>query len=282
MGQLHGPRRRRARPQGQADRRAPGQAAQLPASRQAGRALVHRLGHGHGHARRHGDHGARRESRSTSRWQSAHRIANEGDTDVVFIEVQRGTYFGEDDIVRLEDDYGGGLAVTDADRELLAAGPTYSFEFFPPKNDKELDHARPHHRRAAAARAVVRVGHLPRRRRVTPAHLRPRVRHAAHDQAQPDGPPHLRGAHPPGVGRHPGVAAQGGRGEPHGSRRRHAAGPVRAPASWLTRRSSSSSPVPSAASPSEWPPTPPATRAPRACPTTGTTWPPSSSWPTSG
>ena len=36
----------------------------------------------------------------------AHRIANEGDVDMVFIEVQRGTYFGEDDIVRLEDDYG--------------------------------------------------------------------------------------------------------------------------------------------------------------------------------
>jgi mannose-6-phosphate isomerase len=38
--------------------------------------------------------------------ESAHRIANEGMSDVVFIEVQRGTYFGEDDIVRLEDDYG--------------------------------------------------------------------------------------------------------------------------------------------------------------------------------
>jgi mannose-6-phosphate isomerase len=35
-----------------------------------------------------------------------HRIANEGTADVVFIEVQYGTYFGEDDIVRLEDDYG--------------------------------------------------------------------------------------------------------------------------------------------------------------------------------
>ena len=35
-----------------------------------------------------------------------HRIANEGTEDVVFIEVQHGTYFGEDDIVRLEDDYG--------------------------------------------------------------------------------------------------------------------------------------------------------------------------------
>ena len=38
--------------------------------------------------------------------EGAHRIANEGTTDVVFIEVQHGTYFGEDDIVRIEDDYG--------------------------------------------------------------------------------------------------------------------------------------------------------------------------------
>ena len=35
-----------------------------------------------------------------------HRIANVGDNDVVFIEVQTGTYFGEDDIERLEDDFG--------------------------------------------------------------------------------------------------------------------------------------------------------------------------------
>ena len=35
-----------------------------------------------------------------------HRIENTGDADVVFIEVQHGEYFGEDDIVRLEDDYG--------------------------------------------------------------------------------------------------------------------------------------------------------------------------------
>ncbi len=38
--------------------------------------------------------------------KAAHRVANEGDTDVVLIEVQHGTYFGEDDIERLEDDYG--------------------------------------------------------------------------------------------------------------------------------------------------------------------------------
>jgi mannose-6-phosphate isomerase len=37
---------------------------------------------------------------------SAHRVENPGDNDLIFIEVQRGTYLGEDDIVRLEDDYG--------------------------------------------------------------------------------------------------------------------------------------------------------------------------------
>lgn len=35
-----------------------------------------------------------------------HRIKNAGNDNVVFIEVQRGEYFGEDDIERLEDDYG--------------------------------------------------------------------------------------------------------------------------------------------------------------------------------
>lgn len=35
-----------------------------------------------------------------------HRVQNDGKVDVVFIEVQLGDYFGEDDIERLEDDYG--------------------------------------------------------------------------------------------------------------------------------------------------------------------------------
>jgi mannose-6-phosphate isomerase-like protein (cupin superfamily) len=35
-----------------------------------------------------------------------HRIANLGSDDLVVIEVQSGDYLGEDDIVRLEDDYG--------------------------------------------------------------------------------------------------------------------------------------------------------------------------------
>ncbi len=38
--------------------------------------------------------------------EASHRIANPSDTPMVFIEIQRGTYFGEDDIVRLQDDYG--------------------------------------------------------------------------------------------------------------------------------------------------------------------------------
>ena len=37
---------------------------------------------------------------------SAHRLANEGDQELIVIEVQRGAYTGEDDITRLEDDYG--------------------------------------------------------------------------------------------------------------------------------------------------------------------------------
>jgi mannose-6-phosphate isomerase len=37
---------------------------------------------------------------------AAHRIENPGDTRMIFIEVQQGDYLGEDDIVRLQDDYG--------------------------------------------------------------------------------------------------------------------------------------------------------------------------------
>ncbi len=36
----------------------------------------------------------------------AHRCENHGEQPVRFIEVQTGTYFGEDDIVRLQDDFG--------------------------------------------------------------------------------------------------------------------------------------------------------------------------------
>ena len=37
---------------------------------------------------------------------AAHRMANTGAEMLVFIEVQHGEYFGEDDIERLEDDFG--------------------------------------------------------------------------------------------------------------------------------------------------------------------------------
>ncbi len=37
---------------------------------------------------------------------AAHRMSNRGSEPVTFIEVQQGEYFGEDDIIRIEDDYG--------------------------------------------------------------------------------------------------------------------------------------------------------------------------------
>lgn len=35
-----------------------------------------------------------------------HRIHNIGEDELVFVEVQTGSYFGEDDIERVEDDFG--------------------------------------------------------------------------------------------------------------------------------------------------------------------------------
>lgn len=37
---------------------------------------------------------------------SAHRMMNPGTEPLIFVEVQRGDYLGEDDIVRLQDDFG--------------------------------------------------------------------------------------------------------------------------------------------------------------------------------
>ncbi|OHE22028.1 MAG: mannose-6-phosphate isomerase [Syntrophobacterales bacterium RBG_19FT_COMBO_59_10] len=37
---------------------------------------------------------------------AAHRLLNAGKMEAAFIEVQTGEYFGEDDIERIEDDYG--------------------------------------------------------------------------------------------------------------------------------------------------------------------------------
>ena len=38
--------------------------------------------------------------------RSLHRIHNVGTEELIFVEVQTGTYFGEDDIERVEDDFG--------------------------------------------------------------------------------------------------------------------------------------------------------------------------------
>jgi mannose-6-phosphate isomerase-like protein (cupin superfamily) len=37
--------------------------------------------------------------------RTKHRVANPGTVPLVFIEVQCGSYLGEDDITRFEDDY---------------------------------------------------------------------------------------------------------------------------------------------------------------------------------
>lgn len=37
--------------------------------------------------------------------EAQHRVENKEDRDLVFVEVQRGTYLGEDDIVRYQDDF---------------------------------------------------------------------------------------------------------------------------------------------------------------------------------
>ncbi len=38
--------------------------------------------------------------------EAVHRLKNIGSADLIYIEVQTGDYFGEDDIERIEDDYG--------------------------------------------------------------------------------------------------------------------------------------------------------------------------------
>jgi Mannose-6-phosphate isomerase len=44
-------------------------------------------------------------SRSMCRWGAVHRLENPGKILLELIEVQTGSYFGEDDIIRIEDDY---------------------------------------------------------------------------------------------------------------------------------------------------------------------------------
>ncbi|MDP2982063.1 MAG: phosphomannose isomerase type II C-terminal cupin domain [Candidatus Latescibacter sp.] len=37
---------------------------------------------------------------------AVHRLENPGTVEAIFVEIQRGDYFGEDDIERFEDDFG--------------------------------------------------------------------------------------------------------------------------------------------------------------------------------
>jgi len=37
--------------------------------------------------------------------QAKHRVQNKTEEKLIFIEIQTGSYFGEDDIVRIQDDY---------------------------------------------------------------------------------------------------------------------------------------------------------------------------------
>jgi mannose-6-phosphate isomerase-like protein (cupin superfamily) len=48
---------------------------------------------------------------------SRHRIENLGTAPLVFVEVQHGTYFGEDDIVRFDDGYGRSAQLPEAAAE---------------------------------------------------------------------------------------------------------------------------------------------------------------------
>lgn len=45
-----------------------------------------------------------------------HRVINNTDSELVFIETQFGSYFGEDDIVRYQDDYGRKVVVQEIEQ----------------------------------------------------------------------------------------------------------------------------------------------------------------------
>lgn len=52
------------------------------------------------------DHEVARGGTIDIRLGAAHRIANLGAEKLIFIEIQQGSYLGEDDIIRLQDDFG--------------------------------------------------------------------------------------------------------------------------------------------------------------------------------
>jgi mannose-6-phosphate isomerase len=61
-----------------------------------------------------------------------HRIECTSSEPLIFIEIQRGEYLGEDDIIRLDDDYG--RADESRHKEMVHPPP-----YFKPTNNRELD-----------------------------------------------------------------------------------------------------------------------------------------------
>lgn len=107
MGQLHGAEGRRG-PQGEAARRQTWQAAELH-QRHARRSEHWFVIRGTGVVTLDGAEVPLETGQHVDvPCGAAHRMENTGDADLVFIEVQHGEYCGEDDIVRLEDDFGRG------------------------------------------------------------------------------------------------------------------------------------------------------------------------------
>ncbi len=69
-------------------------------------------------------HASRRSNENESIYiplGAVHRLENQGTILLELIEVQTGTYLGEDDIIRLEDDYRRSPSTGSAGRAALAA-----------------------------------------------------------------------------------------------------------------------------------------------------------------
>ena len=148
--------------------------------------------------------------------------------------------------------------------DLLAAGRTFSFEFFPPEDRCGPAEPGADHRRAGAARAQLRVGDLRRRREHPPAHPRGRHLGPAGDRHHADGPPHLRGPSPGRDRPDPRVLPGRGDREHPGPRRRPARG-TRPSSARATTAYAAELVEPTCALPgrsaSAWPPTPSCTPA---------------------
>jgi mannose-6-phosphate isomerase-like protein (cupin superfamily) len=84
-----------------------------------------------------------------------HRIENPGQNEMYFIEVQQGDYFGEDDIERLEDDFGRAQILIIYLSKNIVAGRN----FYPNSPCHRLQHALVG---LYASPPLVRLGFLPK------------------------------------------------------------------------------------------------------------------------